>query len=580
VKEETVTFLDGRSRVALLERGKSGASARDADGRRNNFPMTLSRSESVLAQLAEPHRYPQLSLLRETLLGWRFYHQFRTDADAPLRQPQVGVFTPVLSHDGRDLAAALQTIHEIGDADGLFRAVRQGLDGAELVIASEKARFEVGLRVPGVHRPLEARELSDGTLRYLCLLAALLSPRPPSLLALNEPETSLHPDLLLLWPSASSPRHGARRSCGSPRTHRCWPNISKSSRVSPPSCSRRSRAKRGSSASGWSEAAAPADRGAADGPSGKPAAAFGNAQSHLPNRNMDLESLRLFVDLADTKSFSKTAERHFISQSAVSRRIRALEREFRQTLVERGKGRPGARFTDAGTRLLAGARDLIVQADALQRQMEERSDEVSGTLRVATVYSIGLHTLPPSLSAYLARYPQVNLHLEYQRTDRIYGSLLAGSVDAGIVACPRTTPQIEVIPLHEEAMVVIAPPGHPLEALTEVPVSALENAPFVAFEADIPTRTLTDMFLHAHGTAVQIVQAFDNMETIKRVVEIGLGIAILPEPTVRREVRDGTLIARPLGETSFTRPTGILLRRGRFRSIALQRFLDALRETR
>jgi predicted ATPase len=196
VKEETVTFLDARSRVALLERGKSGVQARDIEGRRNDFPLALSRSESVLAQLAEPHRYPQLSLLRETLLGWRFYHQFRTDEHAPLRQPQVGVFTPVLGHDGRDLAAALQTIREIGDADGLFRAVRQALDGAELVIEADRARFHVLLQVPGIRRPLEARELSDGTLRYLCLLAALLSPRPPALLALNEPETSLHPDLL------------------------------------------------------------------------------------------------------------------------------------------------------------------------------------------------------------------------------------------------------------------------------------------------------------------------------------------------------------------------------------------------
>jgi predicted ATPase len=199
IKEETVTFrVEGRP-ITLMDRGKSGAMLRDAGGDRVTFPMTLSRSESALTQLAEPHRFPYLSTLRDTLRGWRFYHAFRTDESSPIRQPQVGVFTPVLSHDGSDLAAALQSILELGDAEELFRAVRQGLDGAELEIVGPddpEARFRVRLRTPGILRPLEAWELSDGTLRYLCLLAALLSPRPPVLLALNEPETSLHPDLL------------------------------------------------------------------------------------------------------------------------------------------------------------------------------------------------------------------------------------------------------------------------------------------------------------------------------------------------------------------------------------------------
>jgi predicted ATPase len=209
VKEETISVRDGKSQVTLLERGRNSVWARDADGRRTEYPAALSWSESVLSQLAEPHRYPQLSTLREELVGWRFYHHFRTDADAPLRHPQVGVFTPVLGHDGRDLAAALQTVQEIGDADGLYRAVRQGLDGARLEIDADRGRFAVRLAMPGVLRPLDARELSDGTLRYLCLLAALLSPRPPALLALNEPETSLHPDLLV--PLAQMIADAARR---------------------------------------------------------------------------------------------------------------------------------------------------------------------------------------------------------------------------------------------------------------------------------------------------------------------------------------------------------------------------------
>lgn len=196
VKEEHVWFSDGGPKLTLLERSSGSVWARDAEGRRAAYPMALSNSESVLTQLREPHRFPHLSALRQELLGWRFYHHFRTDADAPLRHPQVGVRTPVLSHDGRDLAAALQTVREVGDRAGLEEAIDQAFPGASLSIESPRGRFSFLLRMPGFHHPFDARELSDGTLRYLCLLAALLSPRPPSVLALNEPETSIHPDLL------------------------------------------------------------------------------------------------------------------------------------------------------------------------------------------------------------------------------------------------------------------------------------------------------------------------------------------------------------------------------------------------
>ncbi len=291
---------------------------------------------------------------------------------------------------------------------------------------------------------------------------------------------------------------------------------------------------------------------------------------------MDLESLRLFVDLAETRSFSKTAERSFMSQSAVSQRIRALEQEFGYVLVERGKGRPGAHFTEAGARLLRGARDLLARADALKREMEELAGDVSGTLRVATVYSIGLHAMTPAISRFLTDYPQVNLHVEYLRTNRIYDALLSGGIDCGIVASPRPQAQIEVVPLAEEEMVVILPPGHPLADLAAVPLSDLEGMPFIAFDHDIPTRSMTDAALRERGVTVEVIQEFDNIETIKRVVEIGQGVALVPEPTVRREVRDGTLEARPLADVSLTRPTGVLLRKGRVQSNALARFLEVL----
>jgi predicted ATPase len=197
VKGENIGFTEGRGKpVVLLERGISSVWARDADGRRVTYPMSLDDAESVFAQLREPHRFPHLSALRQEVQGWRFYHGFRSDLDSVIRQPQVGIRTPVLSDDGRDLGAALATIFHIGDGPGLHKALDRAFPGARLSLSTSDHRFEVGLQMPDFHRSFTAQELSDGTLRYLCLLAALFSPRPPALLALNEPETSIHPDLM------------------------------------------------------------------------------------------------------------------------------------------------------------------------------------------------------------------------------------------------------------------------------------------------------------------------------------------------------------------------------------------------
>lgn len=291
---------------------------------------------------------------------------------------------------------------------------------------------------------------------------------------------------------------------------------------------------------------------------------------------MDIDALRLFVDLAESKSFSKTADKHFISQSAVSQRVRALEQELGHRLVERGKGRPGASFTEAGERMLIHAREILSRAELLRRDLIEMTSEVGGALNVATVYSIGLHALSPAVTTFLRQYPQVNLHLEYLRTDRIYDALLAGTIDCGIVACPRERAGVSVLPLVEEPMVVIARFDHTLAQEALVEPLWLQNRPFVAFDHDIPTRHLIDAYLREHRVTVNITQAFDNIETIKRVVEIGLGIAIVPEPTIEREVRDGTLIARPLTGAALARPTGVLLPRGRTHSRALEQFLSAL----
>jgi len=156
-----------------------------------------SNFESIFGQAADPAKAPEIVALKEEIKGWRFYDHFRSDSEAPARLPQLGTRTPVLHHDGRDLAAALQTIIEIGDVEALNGAISDAFPGARLSINVEQGgRFNLNLRQEGLLRPLSASELSDGTLRYLLWVAALLTPRPPPLMVLNEPETSLHPDLL------------------------------------------------------------------------------------------------------------------------------------------------------------------------------------------------------------------------------------------------------------------------------------------------------------------------------------------------------------------------------------------------
>jgi len=198
VKHEFVWHGPPRRRGnTWLEREGNRVSLQDRDGAWTTLDYLPARSRSVLAELGEPERFPEVFALRERLRRWRFHDGFRTDADSPLRHPRVSVQTDVMAGDGSDLAAALQTIVEIGDADALHAAIDDAFPGSALeILGGGDARLQVGLRVEGLLRPLDAREISDGTLRYLGLLGALLSPRPPELLVLNEPEQSLHPDLL------------------------------------------------------------------------------------------------------------------------------------------------------------------------------------------------------------------------------------------------------------------------------------------------------------------------------------------------------------------------------------------------
>jgi len=260
---------------------------------------------------------------------------------------------------------------------------------------------------------------------------------------------------------------------------------------------------------------------------------------------MHIETLKTFCDVVESGSLSKAAKLNFVSQSAVSQQLSALERRYDRKLLERGRGQPVAP-TEAGRLLYAEGKAILARFGALDQKLRQRPEAMTGTVRVATVYSIGLHSLPPYVKQFLRAHPQVNVRVEYSRTDKVYEACIDGTIDLGIVAQPPRRPQLEIIPLKPDPLVVVCSREHALARQRRTTLSSLQAEPFVAFDRDIPTRKAIDRLLKDHGVSVTIVTEFDNIETIKRSVEAGLGVSILPQNTVRTEVRARTLSALTL----------------------------------
>lgn len=290
---------------------------------------------------------------------------------------------------------------------------------------------------------------------------------------------------------------------------------------------------------------------------------------------MHLETLKTFCDLIETGSFSKAASLNFITQSAVSQQVQALERKFELELIERG-GRRGITPTEAGRIFYAECREIVGRYQTLENRLRVDLQQMIGTIRIATVYSVGLHELPPYIKQFIKSYPQVKVHVEYIRTNKVYESCLNNTIDFGIVACPTARPAIEIIPLREDRLVLICNPEHELAKRSRVGLERLAREPFIGFERDIPTRKLIDQILKAHDVSVSHAMEFDNIETIKRSVEVGIGVSILPESAVVNEVRSGMLAALSFNEGDFSRPIGIIHRKGKALSAAARKFTEQL----
>jgi len=290
---------------------------------------------------------------------------------------------------------------------------------------------------------------------------------------------------------------------------------------------------------------------------------------------MHIETLRTFCHLVESGSFTRAAQLGFISQSAVSQQLKTLEIRYGRPLVERGSRRQLAP-TDAGRLLYAECRELLDRFQRLEERLREPSDAVAGAVRLATVYSIGLHELPPYVTRFMKAHPRVKVHVEYSRTDKVCEACVEGTVDFGIVAFPLRRANLTVIPWHEEKLVLACAPTHRLARRRTVRLAELQGEPFVAFERDIPTRKTIDRVLRTRRVSVNTVMEFDNVETIKRSVEVGTGLSILPATTVTREARSGMLATADFAEGPFTREVGLIHRRGRVLSAAAQAFVHLL----
>jgi len=290
---------------------------------------------------------------------------------------------------------------------------------------------------------------------------------------------------------------------------------------------------------------------------------------------MQIESLKVFCDLAEAESFTKAAQINGVTQSAVSQTISALERTFKSQLIERSKKR--FRLSREGQVLYDYSKQILQTYGALDSQLQELKDIISGTIRVATIYSIGLHDLPPYVQKFMQSYPTVNIHVEYRRSNQVYEDVLSNIVDLGLVAYPVKDSKLEIVPLRKEPLALICHPQHPFAKQKSIRLKQLADQKVIGFEPDIPTRKALDKILREYDVDVKYVMEFDNVETVKRAVEIEAGVSIVPLSTVTQEVKKQTLAAVKLEDGEFFRPLAAIYKKNRVLSPAMKQFLAILK---
>ena len=291
---------------------------------------------------------------------------------------------------------------------------------------------------------------------------------------------------------------------------------------------------------------------------------------------MYIDVFKVFCDLAETGSFSKAAALNGITQSAVSQQVRAIENKFQVVLVDRG--RRNFALTNEGKAFLQASREILEVYNHLGDRLHEMRNVVAGELKIASIYSIGLHELPPHLKVFREKFPQVEVHVEYRRSQQVYGLVLDGEVDLGLVAYPSKRTGLLVEIFSQDQLVLICHPNHALAQEKCIALERLNGEKFIAFEPDLPTRKVIDRHLRDHGVLIEHAMEFDNIETVKRAVEVESGAAIVRSHTVREEGENGLLAAVSVSDPEMSRPLGVITKRNRARSPAHKEFVVALKD--
>ena len=289
---------------------------------------------------------------------------------------------------------------------------------------------------------------------------------------------------------------------------------------------------------------------------------------------MHLKSLRVFCDVVGRRSFSRAAAENGITQSGASQIVHHLEEHLGVKLIDRSK-RPFV-LTPEGEVYYEGCRSLVQQLYALEDEVRSLRQEVEGRVSVASIYSIGLSHMNRCVRDFLSKHPKANVRVEYQHPQRVVELVESGQMDLGLISYPTQTRTLKAIAWRDEPMVVVCAPNHPLATASSLTLKQLDGQEMVGFVENLRIRRETDKVLSAHGVSVHVVMEFDNIETLKRAVEINTGFSLLPEPTVVREVQLGSLVAIPLASVKMVRPLGILHRRGVDLGATARRFIQFL----
>ena len=289
---------------------------------------------------------------------------------------------------------------------------------------------------------------------------------------------------------------------------------------------------------------------------------------------MQLEALKIFCDVARHRSFSLAGQLGGITQSAVSQIVSQLEKRMHVQLVDRST-RP-LQLTPLGQQYYEGCQTLLQQYDELEARIRNAQVEIAGTVMVAAIYSVGLSDMGNYVQYFQAERPKAQVHIDYLHPDRVYERVMDGTADLGLVSFPRKTPHLASVNWREEEMVLACSPKHPLASRLAVPPGELGGVAYVHFDRNLTIRRRVDRFLREQGVSVEVAAEFDNIENIKQAVSLDAGVALLPEPTIRREVKARTLVGVPLFGCHFTRPIAIIHRRGQRQSPAAKRFMELL----